>query len=89
MPDTEISTAIHTEQVRTVFRQMPIGLAVNLVNAALTAAVLTRIAASSLPVVWFSIVALVTAGRWILYRRHRRALPESERAHHWSLLATG
>jgi len=88
MPDTEISTAIHTEQLRTIFRQMPIGLAVNLVNAALTATVLARIAASSLPVVWFSIVALVTAGRWILCRRYRRALPESAGAHHWSLLAT-
>jgi signal transduction histidine kinase len=89
MPGTEISTAIHTEQVRTVFRQLPIGLAVNLVNAALTATVLAPMAASSLPVVWFSIVALVTAGRWILCQRYRRALPLSDRAHRWSLLATG
>ncbi len=70
-----------------VFRQMPIALAVNLVNAALTLIVFSPIAAASvLPAIWFSAVALVTAGRWILWRRYRRRLPQSE--HHWSQLAT-
>lgn len=87
MPAGEISTAIHSEQVRAVFRQMPIALAVNLVNAALTLIVLSPIAAASaLPAIWFSAVVLVTAGRWILWRRYRRRLPQSE--HHWSQLAT-
>jgi signal transduction histidine kinase len=88
VPAGEISTAIHSEQVRAVFRQMPIALAVNLVNAALTLIVLSPIAAagSALPAIWFSAVALVTAGRWILWRRYRRRLPQSE--HHWSQLAT-
>ena len=89
MPANEISTAVRTEQLRAVFRQKPIGLAVSLINAALTAIVLAPIAASSFPVVWFSLVAVVTAGRWILWRRFRRALLESERARYWSLLAMG
>jgi hypothetical protein len=33
VPAGEITTAIYTEQVCAVFRQMPIALAVNLVNA--------------------------------------------------------
>ena len=43
MPANEISTAIRTEQLRVVFRQLPIALVVNLVNAALTAVVLSTI----------------------------------------------
>ncbi len=87
MPANEISTAIHTEQLRAVFRQMPISLAVNLVNAGLTAIVLSTIGAQPFPLVWFSLVALATAGRWILWRRYRRTLPGSERDHMWSRLA--
>ena len=86
MPAGEITTAIYTEQVRAVFRQMPIALNVNLVNAALTAIVLSRIAAGPLPAFWFLAVVLVTGGRWVLWRQyyHRRP-PQSERL--WSLLA--
>jgi signal transduction histidine kinase/CheY-like chemotaxis protein len=87
VPANEISIAIRTEQLRAVFRQMPIGLAVNLVNAALTAVVIAPIAASPFPIVWFFLVAVVSAGRWILWRRYRRSLSGSERDHIWSRLA--
>jgi signal transduction histidine kinase/CheY-like chemotaxis protein len=87
VPVNEISIAIRTEQLRAVFRQLPISLAVNLVNAALTAIVLSTIGARPFPLVWFSLVALVTAGRWILWRRYRRSLSGSERDHVWSRLA--
>jgi len=83
----EISIAIRTEQLRAVFRQLPISLAVNLVNAALTAIVLSTIETRPFPLVWFSLVALVTAGRWILWRRYRRFLSGSGRDHIWSKLA--
>ena len=82
-----ISIAVRTEQLRAVFRQMPIGLAVNLVNAALTAVVIVPIAASSCPIVWFFLVAVVSVGRWILWRQYRRSLSGSERDHIWSRLA--
>jgi signal transduction histidine kinase/CheY-like chemotaxis protein len=83
----EISTAIRTEQLRAVFQQMPIALAVNLVNAALTAVVLFQIAARLLPLMWFSSVALVTAGRWLLWRAYRRAFPEPQETLGWPALA--
>jgi signal transduction histidine kinase/CheY-like chemotaxis protein len=82
-----ISIAVRTEQLRAVFRQMPIGLAVNLVNAALTAVVIVPIAASSCPIVWFFLVAVVSVGRLILWRQYRRSLSGSERDHIWSRLA--
>ena len=87
MPPTEISIAIRTEQLHAVFRQLPISLAVNLVNAALTAIVLSATGAQPFPVVWFSLVALVTAGRSILWRRYGRSLSGPERGHIWSRLA--
>jgi len=82
-----ISIAVRTEQLRAVFRQMPIGLAVNLVNAALTTVVIVPIAASSCPIIWFFLVAVVSVGRWILWRQYRRSLSGSERDHIWSRLA--
>jgi signal transduction histidine kinase/CheY-like chemotaxis protein len=87
MPATRISTAIRAEQLRAVFRQMPIALAVNLVNAALTAAVLFPLAARPLPLMWFSSVALVTTGRWLLWRAYRRAFPERQEMLGWPALA--
>jgi len=84
----EISIAIRTEQLRAVFRQLPISLVVNLVNAALTTAVIAPIAAAPLyPIIWLLLVAVTTAGRWILWRRYRRSPSGLEREHTWSRLA--
>jgi predicted signal transduction protein with EAL and GGDEF domain len=68
----EISIAIHTEQLRAVFRQLPISFVVNLINAALTAIVLSTIGPEQGPLGWFSVVALVTGVRWALWRQYRR-----------------
>jgi len=87
VPPNEISIAIRTEQLRAVFRQLPISLGVNLVNAALTATVLSTIGARPFPLVWFSLIALITAVRWILWRQYRRSLSGHERDHIWSRLA--
>jgi signal transduction histidine kinase len=87
VPANEISIAVRTEQLRAVFRQLPISFAVNLVNAALTAIVLSTIGAPRASLVWFSLVALVTAVRWVLWRRYRRSGPGSEHDLLWSRLA--
>src|SRR5262249_24485762 len=83
----EISIAIHTEQLRAVFRQLPIALVVNLVNAALTAIVLSTIGTQAALVIWFCLVALVTAVRWVLWRRYRRALSGPKQHRIWSRLS--
>ncbi len=86
VPADKVATAVYAEQLRAVFRQMPIALTVNLVNAALTATVLSRIAVGPLPALWLLSVVFVTGGRWILWRRyHHRRPPQTERL--WSLLA--
>ena len=57
MPANEILIAIRTEQLRAVFRQLPISLAVNLVNAALTAIVLSTL--GTRPFRWFGSLSLL------------------------------
>jgi signal transduction histidine kinase len=83
----EISIAIHTEQLGAVFRQLPISFAVNLVNAALTAIVLSTIGTQPAPLIWFSVVALATTVRWVLWRRYRRSRSGCEQHRIWSRLA--
>ena len=79
---------IRAAQVSAVFRQMPIALAVNLLNAAITVIVLQQLAAATVPFAWLCLVTLVTAGRWVLWQRYRRAHSKVEDAPRWSLLAT-
>jgi signal transduction histidine kinase len=83
----EISIAIHTEQLHAVFRQLPISFAVNLVNAAVTAIVLSTIGPQQGPLTWFSVVALVTGVRWTLWRQYRRSCQRSGQDRAWSRLA--
>ena len=72
-PADEVPREIRAAQVSSVFRQMPIALAVNAVNAALTAMVLEKLAGVILPFGWLCAVVLVTAGRLVLWLRYRRA----------------
>jgi signal transduction histidine kinase len=71
-PANGITRDIHSVQMASVFRQMPIALAVNVVNAGITALVVQRLGPTVLPLAWFWVVLLVTAGRWMLWRQYRR-----------------
>src|SRR5262249_49294829 len=82
----KIDDAVDAEHVATVFRQMPIALAVNLVNAALVAGVLTPIASRPLPPIWFGTVVLVTFARWLQWCRYRSGRSTGD-AHRWAALA--
>ena len=84
----DVMSAVHAEQVRGLFRQIPIALSVNFVNAGLVAIVLTPLATRPLLLAWFASVTLVTIGRGILWLRYRRASVQPENARHWSQAAT-
>ena len=86
--ETDVTSAVYTEQVRSLFRQIPIALSVNFVNAALVAIVLTPLATRPLLLPWFISVMLVTVGRGILWLRYRHALVQPENARRWARLAT-
>jgi signal transduction histidine kinase len=73
-------------QLNTVFRQMPTALAVNIVNAAITAVVLQRLAGVAFPLTWFCVVLLVTIGRSLLWLRYRRASSRDKGDPQWRLL---
>jgi signal transduction histidine kinase/CheY-like chemotaxis protein len=72
-PSAKIVDAVYAEQVAAVYWQLPIALGANLVNAALTTVVLMPIAARPVPLLWFGVVILVTAGRAVAWWRYRRA----------------
>ncbi len=82
------ATAIDAEQVDAMFRQMPIAIGVNVVNAGLAAAALAPFASQPLALPWFASVLLVTIGRLALWLHHRRTAALHERVHYFSRLAT-
>jgi signal transduction histidine kinase len=83
-----VGSAVFAEQVETLFWQMPVALIVNLVNAALVAAVLTPLAArAAAPSVWFAAIAVVTVARAILWQRYRR-VAGAQGPRQWSNWAT-
>ena len=84
--ETDMPSAVYTEQVRSLFRQIPIALTVNFVNAALVAIVLTPLATRPLLLPWFISVMLVTVGRGILWLRYRHAPVQPENARRWARL---
>lgn len=87
-PADGVADAVYAEQVRAVFRQIPIALAVNFVNAALTVVALAPLATRPLPLPWFAAVTAVTIGRGTLWLCYRRAADRPANARRWSRLAT-
>ena len=82
------ATAIYIEQVDSVFRQTPIALTVNVVNAGLTAVALAPFASQPLPLPWFASVLPVTMGRLALWLHRRRTADFPERVGYFARLAT-
>jgi signal transduction histidine kinase len=85
-PD-EVREGIRAAQVSAVFRQMPIALAVNAVNAIITFIVLQQLIDLARPLAWVCVVALVTSGRWALWLRYRRLRSSITAVAQWSWLA--
>src|SRR5208283_2165167 len=86
--EDDVTRAVHAEQIRSLFGQMPIALAVNVANAALVAIVLAPLATRPLLLPCFVSVMLVTIGRGILWLSYRRGPVQPEHARRWSGLAT-
>ena len=83
----EVTAAVHIEQVGATFRHIPIAVVVNVVNAGITATVLAAISRTKIPFLWFGAVTLVSIGRWLLWRRYQRAIPQVQNVRTWGLLA--
>ena len=88
-PADDLLREVRAEQLNTLFRQMPIVVAVNVVNAAITAIVLERLADLPWPAMWFCAVLLVSAARSVLWLRHRRANSPAKADGSWAVLAAG
>jgi hypothetical protein len=61
----EVIDAVHAEQVRATYQQVPIAIVVNVVNAGITATIVAASAPIKLALLWFCAVTLVSIGRWL------------------------
>ena len=86
MPHHEIGDLIYPEQVRVVFRQMPIALVVNVANATLTALVLASVTAGWLLLAWLGLLIIVTIARGVLWRCYWTS-DHRDSARRWALWA--
>src|SRR5439155_6482790 len=82
----EVIGAVHAEQVGATFRQVPIAIVVNVVNAGITATIVAASAPTKLAPLWFGAVTLVSIGRWLLWRRYQRATPKLQNVRTWGIL---
>ena len=87
-PAGGVTAAIYAEQIDAVYRQMPIALAVNIVNAAVAAIALAPFATRPVLPPWFASVALVTIIRLLLWLHYRRASVPLENIQRHARLAT-
>ena len=82
----EVIDAVHAEQVRATYQQVPIAIVVNVVNAGITATIVASSAPTKLALLWFCVVTLVSIGRWLLWRRYQRATPQAQKVRVWGIL---
>jgi signal transduction histidine kinase/ActR/RegA family two-component response regulator len=86
--ETDLTSTVLAEQTRALFRQIPIALSVNFVNAALVSIVLMPLATQPLLLPWFMSVTFVSLGRGVLWLRCRHAAIQPENARRCARLAT-
>jgi len=67
MPENEVAAAVYAEQVRILFQQTPTVVAVNAVNAGLTAVVLAPVVPGARVPVWLALFAGLLTARVVLW----------------------
>jgi signal transduction histidine kinase len=88
MPQGEASDLIYASQVRAVYRQIPLAVGVNFVNAILSGVVLGAISADRLLFIWLGLVVVTASARAILWRFYSTAKHPDVTARRWAMLAT-
>ncbi len=74
---------ILAEQVRLLYAQASGGCIVTLVNAALVVALLWDVVSHTLALAWFGLMAVISAGRYLLVYAYRRASDAAESTELW------
>ena len=87
MPHCEVSDLIYNSQVHAVYRQMPVAVAVNLVNAILAGFVLGSIRSDRLLLSWFGLLVATALARGALWLCYSAAKHPDLTARRWCMLA--
>ncbi len=80
---------LRAEQVRVLFQQQPIVIATNAAVGALLSIVLASEGAPLLPAVWLLCILVLSAGRYLLWRRRWSAEPVPEEIDGWARISVG
>ncbi len=86
-PSQAIDKSVYAERVRVVFQQMPVPLLANLINGALTTAVLAPVAPKPPLLAWFFALTGLTIARFALLGLHRFRLRQDRGARRWAALS--
>ncbi len=90
-PHTDLHSALQTEQVRILYRNMPVGILVSAVNAFILAAVEWPVVSHLSLLLWVTIIWMASGVRALLIINYRRGVPSSWHAadwHRWMLAGT-
>ena len=74
-------------QIRSLYQQIPMVLAVNLVNAALVAGVLGSFLGDMRWWLFFGLIAILTAARGVLWHKYRTRRSDASDTRRWAVLA--
>ena len=80
----EVEQRVRAEQIREVYRQLPITLSATALNALLTAGVLLPVSRLWVVALWLFLVLKLVATRFVLWRRYRRAPRTPAQTERWA-----
>jgi signal transduction histidine kinase len=87
MPSDPDATLIETERLRFVFQQLPLTLTVTLLNAALTAYVLSPVTSHEALSVWLALIGALSSIRFALRPIFFRRRPEGTESRVWAAVS--
>ena len=78
---------IRAERLGTVFQQAHLTLAVTVVNAGLTAIVLSAVVDRARLAIWFGLIIAISAVRWVAVHQFLRRRPVGGSIHFWAMVS--
>jgi signal transduction histidine kinase len=86
--ETHLAELLYAERIRLLYRQMPLSLVVNAVNAIIVALIVIPLVGAHEPLIWASLLIAVTFGRALLWQRYSRITRRIDDARLWARQAT-
>ncbi|TNF95188.1 MAG: sensor domain-containing diguanylate cyclase [Gammaproteobacteria bacterium] len=80
---SKLDTLVRAEKLELLFQQSYPAIFVSIITAIVLSAILWPVQSHSVLLIWFTILAATSVGRYILFTRYRRASPQQEDVLAW------